>query len=206
MNLTEYAIRQRVVSWMCVLLLLLGGTLAFFGLGRLEDPEFTVKEAIIAVPYPGASAQEVEEEVTLPVELAIQQLAQVDKIKSVSSAGLAQIRVEMKSTYREQELRQIWDELRRKLNDLAPRLPPGAGPMQINDDFGDVYGIFLALSGEGFDYRHLADQADFLRRELILVEGVSKVSIGGRRRQQVIVEVDRNRMAAMQVSDRKSVV
>lgn len=202
MNLTEYAIRQRVVSWMCVLLLLVGGTVSFFELGQLEDPEFTVKEAIIAVPYPGASAQEVEEEVTLPVEMAIQQLAQVDTVESISSAGLAQITVEMKSTFREQELRQIWDEMRRKLNDLAPRLPPGTGPMQINDDFGDVYGIFMALTGEGFEYQALADHADFLRRELVLIDGVSKVSIGGRRQQQIIVEVDRNRMAAMQVSPR----
>ncbi|MBA4501449.1 efflux RND transporter permease subunit [Marinobacterium marinum] len=200
MNLTEYAIRQRVVSWMCVLLLLVGGTLSFFGLGQLEDPEYTVKEALIAASYPGASAQEVEEEVTLPVEMALQQLSQVDTVHSISSAGLAQIQVTMKSTYREQELRQIWDEMRRKLNDLQPRLPPGVGPLQINDDFGDVYGIFMALTGEDYDYRALADYADFLRRDLVLVDGISKVSIGGRRQQQVIVEVDRNRMAAMQVS------
>ncbi|MBV0933451.1 efflux RND transporter permease subunit [Marinobacterium weihaiense] len=200
MNLTEYAIRQRVISWMCVLLLLTGGVLAFFDLGQLEDPEFTVKEAIIAVSYPGATALEVEEEVTLPVEMALQQLTQVKTIESISSAGLAQITVEMKSTYREQELRQIWDEMRRKLTDLAPGLPPGVGPMQINDDFGDVFGIFLALTGDGFDYRALEDYADFLRRELVLVEGVSKVSIGGQRQQQIIVEVDRNRLAAMQVS------
>ncbi len=202
MNLTEYAIRQRVVSWMCVLLLFVGGIISFFQLGQLEDPEFTVKEAIIAVPYPGASALEVEEEVTLPVELALQQLAQVDTVESISSAGLAQVTVTMKSTYREQELRQIWDEMRRKLNDLAPSLPPGTGAMQINDDFGDVFGIFLALTGEDFDYRSLEDHADFLRRELVLVEGVSKVSIGGKRQQQIVVEVDRNRMAAMQVSPR----
>jgi len=202
MNLTEYAIRQRVVSWMCVLLLFVGGVISFFQLGQLEDPEFTVKEAIIAVPYPGASALEVEEEVTLPVELALQQLAQVDTVESISSAGLAQVTVTMKSTYREQELRQIWDEMRRKLNDLAPSLPPGTGAMQINDDFGDVFGIFLALTGEDFDYRSLEDHADFLRRELVLVEGVSKVSIGGKRQQQIVVEVDRNRMAAMQVSPR----
>ncbi|MBR9828539.1 MAG: efflux RND transporter permease subunit [Oceanospirillales bacterium] len=200
MNLTEYAMRQRVISWMCILLLFVGGVLSFFKLGQLEDPEFTVKEAIIAVPYPGASALEVEEEVTLPVEMALQQLAQVDTIASISSAGLAQITVEMKSTYREQELRQIWDEMRRKLNDLTPALPPGVGPLQINDDFGDVFGVFLALTGEGFDYQTMADYADFLRRELILVDGVSKVSIGGRHQQQIIVEVDRNRMAAMQVS------
>lgn len=200
MSLTEYAIRQKVVSWMCVLLLLIGGVVSFFGLGQLEDPEFTIKEAIIAVPYPGASALEVEEEITLPVELALQQMAQVDTIESISSSGLSQVRVEMKSTYREQELRQIWDEMRRKLNDLQPSLPPGIGPVQINDDFGDVFGIFLALTGEGFDYRTLEDHADFLRRELVLVEGVSKVNIGGKHQQQIVVEIDRNRMAAMQVS------
>jgi multidrug efflux pump subunit AcrB len=116
MSLTEYAIRQKVVSWMCVLLLLIGGVVSFFGLGQLEDPEFTIKEAIIAVPYPGASALEVEEEITLPVELALQQMAQVDTIESISSSGLSQVRVVMKSTYREQELRQIWDEMRRKFS------------------------------------------------------------------------------------------
>jgi multidrug efflux pump subunit AcrB len=181
---------------MVVLLLIVGGILSFLGLGRLEDPSFTIKEAIVVTAYPGASALEVEEEVTLPLENAIQQLPYVDLISSISGNGLSQIRVEMKSIYRKDDLAQIWDEMRRKINDLSSSLPPGVQPPIINDDFSDVYGVFLAVTGEDYDYDELADYTDFLRRELVLVEGVGKVSVGGRRQEQVIIEVDRAKLTA----------
>ncbi|WP_315981841.1 efflux RND transporter permease subunit [Aliamphritea spongicola] len=125
MNSAEYFIRHKVTSWMFVLLLGIGGTLSFFGLGQLEDPPFTIKEALVITTYPGASAQQVEEEVTYPLENQIQQLAWVDKVKSISSPGLSQITVEIKSIYAGDQLRQIWDELRRKVNDHQGALPPG---------------------------------------------------------------------------------
>jgi multidrug efflux pump subunit AcrB len=196
LKLVEYPIRNQVVSWMIVVLLLCGGLLSFLDLGRLEDPSFTIKQAVVVTAYPGASALEVEEEVTLPLENAIQQLPYVYFVRSISSNGLSQIEVEMKSIYRKQHLAQIWDEMRRKINDLAGSLPEGVAAPVVNDDFADVYGVFLAVSGEGYDYDELADFTDFLRRELVLVEGVGKVAVGGRREEQVIIEVDRARLTA----------
>ncbi len=196
MWLVEYPIRNRTVSWMVVLLLISGGIFSFLDLGRLEDPVFTIKEAMVFTSYPGASALEVEEEVTLPLENAIQQLPYVKHVTSISGNGLSQIRVEMKSIYRKDDLAQIWDEMRRKINDLSGSLPPGVRPPVINDDFSDVFGVFMAITGEEYDYAELADYTDFLRRELVLVQGVGKVSVGGRRQEQVIIEVDRAKLAA----------
>jgi len=196
MDITEYTIRNKTITWMVIILLILGGILSFTKLGRLEDPNFTIKQAMIFVSYPGASALEVEEELTLPLENALQQLSALDKITSTSSVGLSQIMVEMKSTYRKQQLAQIWDEMRRKINDLRPMLPPGVKEPQIIDQFGDVYGMFLSITGNGYGYDELADYADFLRRELVLVDGVSKVNIGGRRQEQIVIEIDRAKLTA----------
>ncbi len=196
MKMTEYTIQNKTVSWMMVILLILGGIISFNNLGRLEDPEFTIKEAMVVTQYPGASALEVEEEITLPIEDAIQQLPYVEQITSTSSAGLSQVKVEMKSTYRKEALAQIWDELRRKINDLQPSLPSEAYPPQVIDDFADVYGVFMAVTGDGYNYKELADYVDFLRRELVLVDGVGKVSVGGQRQEQIFIEVDRAKLAA----------
>ncbi len=196
MGITEYTIRNKTVTWMLVLLLIGGGILSFSGLGRLEDPAFTIKQAMIFIDYPGASALEVEEEVTLPVENALQQLPYLDNISSTSSNGLSQILVEMKSIYRKDDLAQIWDEMRRKITDMQAQLPPGVKSPRIIDDFGDVYGMFMAITGSGYSYEELADYTDYLRRELVLVSGVGKVNVGGRRQEQVFIEVDRAKLAA----------
>ncbi len=196
MKLTEYTIRNQTVSWMVILLLIGGGIYSFLNLGRLEDPAFTIKQAMIITQYPGASSLEVEEEVTLPIEDALQQLPYLDNVTSTSSNGTSQIMVEMKSTYRKEALAQIWDELRRKVNDMSGQLPPGVYPPTIIDDFGDVYGMFLAVTGDGYSYEELSDYADYLRRELVLVEGVGKVVVSGRRTEQIFLEVSRAKVAA----------
>lgn len=196
MNLAEYGIRNTTITWMVVVLLIIGGIFSFMGLGRLEDPAFTIKEALVNTVYPGASPLEVEEEVTLVLENAIQQLPYVEEVISTSSAGLSQIKVEMKSIYRKDDLAQIWDEMRRKVNDITATLPPGAYPPQIIDDFSDVYGVFMSVTGQGYDYEQLADYADFLKRELVLVPGVSKVNVGGERSEQISIEIDRARLVA----------
>ena len=196
MDMTEYTLRNRTVTWMVVLLLIGGGILSFLGLGRLEDPAFTIKQAMILTDYPGASALEVEEEITLPLEEALQQLPYIDNITSTSSDGMSQIQVEMRSIYRKHHLAQIWDEMRRKINDMSSRLPPGASAPRIIDDFGDVFGIFMAVTGDGYRDDELADYTDYLRRELVVVPGVSKVSVGGARTEQIFIEADRAKMAA----------
>ncbi|UJX27293.1 efflux RND transporter permease subunit (plasmid) [Pseudoalteromonas sp. CF6-2] len=200
MSFAALAIERKVVSWMFALFLLIGGTVAYFGLGQLEDPEFTLKKAMVITAYPGASPQQVEEEVTFPIENAIQQLPYVDYVTSISSPGKSQITVEMKSSYRKQDLRQIWDELRRKINDQASSMPSGVYPSKIMDDFGDVYGVMYAVTGDGYSYDELKDYVDYLKRELVLVEGVSKVTIGGEQQAQVMVEISTRKLAQLGIS------
>ncbi len=171
--------------------------MAYFGLGRLEDPQFTLKQALIITSYPGASPLQVEEEVSYPIENAIQQLPYVDHVTSISTNGTSQIMVEMKGIYRAKELKQIWDELRRKVNDLRPQLPPGVQAPVVNDDFGDVYGMLYAVTGDGYSDEEIRDYVDFLRRELVLVDGVGKVSVSGRQQEQVVVEISRSRLASL---------
>ncbi|EII3281394.1 efflux RND transporter permease subunit VmeI [Vibrio alginolyticus] len=196
-GIAAYFIRNRVISWMVALIFLIGGIAAFFGLGRLEDPAFTIKDAMVVTSYPGATPQQVEEEVTYPIEKAIQQLTYVDEVNSISSRGLSQITVTMKNNYGPDDLPQIWDELRRKVNDLKGTLPPGVNEPQVIDDFGDVYGIVLAVTGDGYSYKELLDYVDYLRRELELVDGVSKVSVSGQQQEQVFIEVSMKKLSSI---------
>ena len=200
MDLARYFIRYRTSSWLFAAILLFGGIVSYLGLGRLEDPQFTLKQALIITQYPGASPTQVEEEVTYPLENAIQQLPYVNHVTSVSTAGLSQLMVEMKDTYRAKALKQIWDELRHKVSDLQPQLPPGVQPPQVKDDFGDVYGILYAVTGDGYSDDELRDYVDFLRRELVLVPSVGKVAVGGVQQEQVIVEISRPRLSALGIA------
>lgn len=197
MDFAEFAIKRRVVSWMFATLLLVGGIVAYLGLGQLEDPEFTIKKAMVVTLYPGASPEQVEEEVTYPLENAIQQLPYVDYVTSISTAGKSQITVEMRSNYRKHDLQQIWDELRRKINDQAVLLPTGVYPSNIIDDFADVYGVMLAITGDGYSYDELKDHVDFLKRELVLLDGVSKVTVAGEQQAQVMVEISTRKLAQL---------
>lgn len=200
MDIVKTSIEKRVISWLFVLILIFGGLASFSNLGRLEDPEFTIKDAVVVTYYPGASATEVELEVTDRVETAIQQLAQVKEIKSKSFPGYSEITVTMKDKYGKDTLPQIWDELRRKVGDAQSQLPPGTSTSYVNDDFGDVYGIFLALSGDGYDYRELKEEGKFLRRELSLVPGVSKVAINGTQEEQIFIEVSMAKLSQLGIS------
>lgn len=199
-GIAAYFIRNRVISWMVSLIFLIGGISAFFGLGRLEDPAFTIKDAMVVTSYPGATPQQVEEEVTYPIEKAIQQLTYVDEVNSISSRGLSQITVTMKNNYGPDDLPQIWDELRRKVNDLKGSLPPGVNEPSVVDDFGDVYGILLAVTGDGYSYKELLDYVDYLRRELELVDGVSKVSVSGQQQEQVFIEISMKKLSSLGLS------
>ncbi|KHT47527.1 efflux RND transporter permease subunit [Vibrio sinaloensis] len=197
MNIAEYSIKNKVISWLFLVILAIGGYTSFMDLGRLEDPAFTIKDAMIISTYSGATSQEVEEELTYPLEKEIRKLPYVDRITSTSSNGMSQIMVSMEMEYGPDELPQIWDEMRRKINDLRPNLPSGVNSIQILDDFGDVYGIMLMLTGEGYDYIELKRYADYLSRELELVDGVGKVAIAGDQQEQLFVEISLERLAAL---------
>nr|WP_086940848.1 efflux RND transporter permease subunit [Thaumasiovibrio occultus] len=197
MTVAEYTIKNRVISWVVLLLLLIGGTLAFTGLGRLEFPEFPIPQAMVNTAYPGASPEQVEEEVTLPIERAILELEYVKNVDSFTTPGMSQIMVELDEKYQAEQQPQIWDELRRKINDVQADLPPGVYPSQVVDDFSDVYGILYNISGEDYNYRELENYADFLRRELVSVPGIKKVTIAGQVDQQVVIEISQQDMHSL---------
>ena len=200
MNIAEYAIRKKTITWFMVVLLTIGGIAAYTGLGKLEDPSFTIKTAVVSTAYPGASPVEVEQEVTEVIESAIQQLGQVDKVRSLSQEGASVIYVDIKDTFTGKDLPQIWDELRRKVGDVQRSLPPGAGPSLVNDDYGDVFGVYFGLTGKGFSPKELEDFAIRLRKELLLVPGVANVRIAGAQQQAIYVELSRVRMSQLGIS------
>lgn len=199
MSPADLCIRKETVSWLTVVLLLIGGYISFNSLGRYEDPEFLIRQAVIVTPYPGATASQVAEEVSDPIEAAIQQLQEIKQIQSISRPGESEVQVEIEMAFAPErnDLEQIWDKLRRKIADAERSLPPGAGPPIINDDFGDVYGLFLALTGEGYDLTELNDYAEDLRKELLLVDGVAKVSFFGAPQEAVYVEISTTRAARL---------
>ncbi len=197
MNLPAYSVNHRTVVLFTMLLLFVGGIYAYGKLGRLEDPEFTIKIATIVTLYPGASASEVELQVTDEIERAMQELEWLDQVRSVSKAGISVVYVDIQEQYRSRALPQIWDKLRRKVYDVMPRLPEGAMRPQINDDFGDVFGVFLAITGDGYSHAELYDRALYLQRELSLVKDVNRVKLWGQRQEQVIIEFSRSRMAEL---------
>ena len=197
MKITEFCLENRTTTLVLTVFMIAGGLFAYQNMGRLEDPEFTIKDAQIITRYPGASAMEVEEEVTDEIEIAAQQLGQLDEVKSVSYRGLSIVTATMKDKYDKESLPQVWDELRRKISDAQNRLPPGAGPAVVNDDFGDVYGIFFALYGEEYSYAELWEVAKLLRRELLLVQDVAKIDIIGDRPEVIYVELNRDRMSQL---------
>ena len=170
MNPGVVSVRNNRVVFVAMLFVLIGGIVAYRQIGRLEDPEFTIKEALIITPYPGASAEEVAKEVTNPIEAACQQLGQLERVESESTRGMSIVTAVIQDRYHREAIPQVWDELRRKINDVQSQLPPSVrGTSMVIDDFGDVYGIFLAITGDGTRQPELRRYAEFLRRELLLV-------------------------------------
>jgi multidrug efflux pump subunit AcrB len=204
MNIGEYSVHSKVVSWLLVVIMVGGGLAAFEEMGKLEDPAFMIKSAKILTRYPGATAQEVQDEVTYQLEDAIQKLEQVKWIKmSVSRPGLSDIWIDFKDEYRRPDFPNIFDELRRKVKDIEPNLPPGAMAPMVLDDFGDVYGIYGTLTGEGYSWRDMYDTADALKKQLVLVPGVRKVAIDGIQQEVVYVDISRARMAELGIDFRE---
>jgi multidrug efflux pump subunit AcrB len=202
MNPGVFSVKNDRVIFVAMALVLVGGIVAYRELGRLEDPEFTIKEALIITPYPGASAEEVALEVTNPIESACQQLGQLQRVESESLRGRSVVKAVIKDRYDKHRIPQVWDELRRKIDDVQPRLPPSVrGKTLVVDDFGDVYGIFLAITGDGFTYPQLRRYAEFLRRELQLADHVKKVELFGEQQEVVFLEISSQRLARLGISE-----
>ena len=198
MNPGVFSVRHNRVVLVAMAMAVVGGIVAYMNLGRLEDPEFTIKQALIITPYPGASAAEVAQEVTNPIEIACQQLGQLDFIESESTRGQSLVSVRIKDRYDKTRIQQVWDELRRRVGDVQNQLPPAArGRSVVIDDFGDVYGIFFALTGDGYSFPELRRYADFLRRELLGVPMVKNVALFGEQQEVVYLEISRLRLAQL---------
>ncbi len=201
MNLAKIAIEKKAVTYFVTALLVVAGIASFFALGQLEDPAFSVKTAVIVTQYPGATAEEVELEVTDKLEQSLQQLKQLDYLKSFSAPGVSQIWVNVDAKFWADRLPQVWDEMRRKVRDVESSLPEGAMRPIINDDFGDVYGLMLALTGDGYSYAEMEDAAKNLKKELSLVKGVARVEFWGVQKQVVYLEATESQLSQAGLSD-----
>jgi multidrug efflux pump subunit AcrB len=202
MNPGVLSVRYNRVVLVAMAMAIIGGVVAYMNIGRLEDPEFTIKQALIITPYAGASAEEVAQEVTNPIEIACQQLGQLDYVESESSRGRSVVSVSIKDRYDKVRIPQVWDELRRKIADVQPQLPPAARNQSIVvDNFGDVYGIFLAVTGDGFSLPEIRRYVEFLRRELLQIPGVKSIALFGEQREVVFLEIARHRLAQLGLNE-----
>lgn len=202
MNPAELTIKNRLLSVLIILITLFGGWTAYQNMPRFEDPEFTIRTAQVLTQYPGASPGEVASEVSEALETAIQEMQEVEEIRSTSRAGFSEISVDIKYEFSpsKSDLQLIWTKLRNKVNDAQSSLPPGAGPSVVFDDFGDVYGLYYLLTGDGYSASDLLDYAEDLRISLLQVDGVGKVSFGGAQTEVIYVEIARARASALGVS------
>ena len=177
MNIARASIDRPIITWLIILGALLGGIWGFFSLGRLEDPAFTIKTAVVITEYPGADALQVAREVSEPLESEIQKMSEVKEVRSMNQPGLSRITVDMKDQYDGTELQEIWTKLRNRVG--AARLPSGAERPFVNDGCGDVFGIYYAVTAPGYSDAEIYELATFLRRELLTVDGVADVNLSG---------------------------
>lgn len=203
-RLTRFFMERTTLFWSLMVGILIAGVLAFLSMPKLEDPAVPVKQAMVIVPYPGASAHEVELNVAQLMEDELRALPDVYKIKTECQDGMAMVTVEFKMSVLTEDLEQHFDLVRRKVSDMKGRLPEGTYDPIVMDDMMDVYGIFYSLTGDGYDYPELEKYAKYLRRELLGVPGVKRVSIGGTNSETVDIilskeEIARNGIMPMQI-------
>ena len=199
MNISKWALKRGVLIHAFVAVLIIGGLWAFTQMPKLEDPAIRVKQALVVATYPGASAHQVELELTDPIEKSIRQMPTIDHIESSSYADMTIITVELQPTVKDDELEQQWDLLRRKVENIKPSLPKGAQVMTVADDFGDVYGMFYALTGDGLSDRQLSDYAELIKREVLAIDGVTRVDIYGKRPECININLKEEKMANLGV-------
>ena len=204
MNIAESAVKRAVTTVLFILVLSGVGYISYWKLGWLEDPVYTIKDAMIYTQYPGATAYEVEQEVTNTLEDAVQELKELKRIpKSISLPGLSIIDAQIQDKFSGYRLKQIWDQLRHKIRDNQGQLPPGCQEPVINDDFGDVYGVMYAILGEGYTWREMKDYADYLRKRLLRVPGVAKVTYWGTQQEAIYLEISRAKLTELNYSPEK---
>ena len=197
MSLSEFSLRRSAVVYFVLMLFFVGGIWSFIRMGKKEDSTFVLKSAVVTCDYAGATPFEVEQLISEPVSRELQSMRRVKKITSESYYGHARIMVELESGVRAREIPQLWDELRRKVDNVAPQLSEGAGPITVADDFGDVYGIYYAVvADEGYSWEELRSYAQQLQMRLYAVSGVEKVLLWGEQHPKIDVVVSTATLAA----------
>ncbi|MDH6305687.1 multidrug efflux pump subunit AcrB [Parabacteroides sp. PF5-5] len=199
MDISSWALNNKKLIYFLITVMLIGGMLAFGDMSKLEDPEIKVKQAMVVTTYPGASAHQVELEVTDLLEKNIRSMSNVDNIQSRSMNDVSMITVELVTTVPDGEVEQNWDMLRRKVNDVQSSLPDGAGTSQVIDNFGDVYGMFYAITTDGFSDKELGDYAEMVKREIQDIKGISQVDIYGKKSDCINIELLQDRLANLGV-------
>lgn len=195
----NWAFSNRKLVNFLVAVLVLGGLFAYYDMSKLEDPELKVRQAMVVATYPGASAHQVELEVVDPLEKAIREAQDIYTVQSYSYNDLCIITVELLSTVPNKDIEQHWDMLRRKVTAASAKFPDGANPAVVRDDFGDVFGMFYALTGEGLTERELTTYADLIRREIGNIEGVSRVDVYGTQTECINISLLQDRLAHLGV-------
>jgi len=199
MNFSKWALDNSKLINFLIAILVVGGLMAYSSMSKLEDPAIKVKQAMVITTYPGASAHQVELEVTDPLEKSIREMTTINNIQSSSYADLSLITVELLTTVPNENVEQEWDMLRRKVANTQSKLPSGVSPSQVRDDFGDVYGMFYALKGDGQSDKELNDYAELIKRAVSEIDGVSRVEIYGKRNQCINIELREDKMANLGV-------
>lgn len=194
-RIAVYFLENRTLSWFLLVLILAGGIYSYVNMGKLEDAPFTIKQAVVTTSYPGASPIEVQQQVTEVLEEAIQSLGELYYLKTDNRQGLSKITVYVKKEIRADEMQQLWDKLRRKVLDARSKLPAGAADPVVNDDFGDVLGVFYSLQGDGYSYREMEDWAQLLKKEMLKLKDVAKVELFGIQNRSIEISVNPATMA-----------
>ena len=196
LNLAEWAIRHKQIVYFFIIAIITGGLWSYFHLGRSEDPDFTIRQAVVTAAWPGASAQQITQQVTDPLEKKLQDTKGLDYIKSFTHDGKTVIYVNLKDSVPKEEMQTRWHEIRNLVNDEWGSLPSGVMGPYINDRFDDLYGSIYAVTGDGFSYEEKRKYAENIRRRLTGVEDVQKVELLGVQKQEIYVEMDQNKLAS----------
>ena len=196
LNLAEWAIKHKPVVYFFIFFIILGGIWSYFHLGRSEDPDFTIRQAVVTAAWPGATAEQITEQVTDPLEKKLQDTKGLDYLKSFTHNGKTVIYVNLKDSVKKEDIQTRWHEMRNLVNDEWGNLPSGVYGPYINDRFDDVYGSIYAVTGDGYSYEEKRKAAEKIRRRLTGVEDVQKVELLGVQEQNIYIEMDQNKLAS----------
>lgn len=199
-NLTEVSLKNKVLVWYFIIVTAIGGIFAYNKLGRMEDPQFTIRQMVVSAAWPGATAQEMQEQVTDKLEKKLQDTQGLDNIKSETRAGQTIIYVELSDEVAKEKVRDTWKDVRNLCEDVKRELPQGVYGPYYNDRFDDVYGSIYAVTGDGYSYEEMRQQAEKTRRLLLNVPSVQKVELVGEQEEKVYIEMDRAKLSELGIS------